>query len=148
MLTHILQMLGSSTTGAQLGIKAVLVTAVILLVVSITRSEGARHMAVRRILTFIFAIAALSAIIFPQALSSLALFLGVGRGTDLVLYGLVIVFFGYLVVDWRRHLATDRQITILTRRLAILEARDHSNAQENVSTKPPSEEKNGETGLP
>lgn len=123
MLTATITAPAAQAITAQLGIKLVLLAAVVVLVFLITRIQGARNLALRRLITVAFAILAGLAIIFPQTLSSVANFLGVGRGTDLILYALVVFFFASLVVHWRTHNQHQRELTLVARRLAILEAR-------------------------
>ena len=68
-------------------VQIVLVIAVILVSVAMMRGGvNARHLALRRIMLMIFAMAAALSIFFPDALTRVAGFLGIGRGTDLVLY--------------------------------------------------------------
>ena len=54
--------------------------------------SGARHQAGRRIVTLAFVIFAFVSIAVPSVVSRIAYFVGVGRGTDLLLYALVIAF--------------------------------------------------------
>jgi len=64
----------------------------------------------------------LVAILFPEAVTSLARNLGIQRGADLVLYAAVLaglMGFFFLLTKFR---ATQRQITLLTRRIAIYDA--------------------------
>ena len=76
---------------------------------------GARHRAGRRIVTLAF-------VIF--AIVSIAHFVGVGRGTDLLLYVLVIAFLLQILSSFRRNAALERQITRLARRVALDDAPD------------------------
>ena len=62
------------------------------------------------------------AVIFPSAVTAVARVVGVGRGTDLLLYGLIVVFVGNSILQQRRHRHTEREITELARQLAILQA--------------------------
>ncbi|MGO1174296.1 MAG: DUF2304 family protein [Actinomycetaceae bacterium] len=105
-------------------IQIILLVAVVAFTVLLTRSTaGSRHQAIRRLGLIAFMILAALSVLFPSWVSSVARFVGVGRGTDLVLYVLVVVFFGYVVVTARGHARRDRQTTILARRLAIREAK-------------------------
>lgn len=79
-------------------------------------------MAFRRLFLLIFAAAGVLAVAFPGTLSRLARLVGVGRGTDLLLYVLVVVFIGSLAMHSRRAAELARMITLTTRRVAILEA--------------------------
>ena len=42
-------------------------------------------------------------------------FLGVGRGADLLLYGLTVVFLGYVAASYRRMRQMEQQVTVLAR---------------------------------
>ena len=77
----------------------------------------------RRILALLFAVLAAVAIIYPPVISAVAAFLGVGRGTDLLLYMLVIVVLATWLVQWRYNIAVQTRLTELTRALALSEAR-------------------------
>ncbi|MFC8922686.1 DUF2304 domain-containing protein [Cellulosimicrobium sp. NPDC057127] len=92
--------------------------------VLLTRSTAnARHQAIRRLLLVAFVVAAVLAILFPEILSVVANAVGVGRGTDLLLYALVIAFVSYIATSHRRANQLARKITVLTRELSLAEAR-------------------------
>lgn len=104
-------------------VQVVLVLAVILVAFALMRGgSNARHLAIRRILLLIFAAAAVFSIFFPAVLSSAAEFLGIGRGTDLVLYATIICFFVYMATTYQRFRTMEISITKLSRRLALDEA--------------------------
>jgi hypothetical protein len=84
------------------------------------RGRGARHQALRRILLLAFIAAAASSVFFPQIWTWLAHFFGVGRGTDLLLYFLVLIFIGSLANTYRRFRQIERELTALARQLALL----------------------------
>ncbi|NMW65273.1 DUF2304 domain-containing protein [Mobiluncus mulieris] len=104
---------------SHLGIKVVLLVAVVFGLVYVSRLKGARNLAMRRILAALFAVGAALAIIFPNLISAVARFLGVGRGTDLLLYSLVVVVVATWLVQWRYNIAVQARITELTRSLAL-----------------------------
>ena len=81
--------------------------------------SGARHQAGRRIVTLTFVIFAIVSIAVPAVISRIAHFVGVGRGTDLLLYVLVIAFLLQILSSFRRNAALERRITRLARRIAI-----------------------------
>lgn len=85
--------------------------------------SGARHLALRRIAIAGFAALAVLSVLFPDAWNAAARIVGVGRGTDLLLYGTIVVFLLYMVTTYRRFRAMETQITLLARRVAIDEAR-------------------------
>ena len=106
----------------QWGIKIVLLIVVAVGLVYVSRLQGARDLALRRILALLFAVLAAVAIIYPPVISAVAAFLGVGRGTDLLLYMLVIVVLATWLVQWRYNIAVQARLTELTRALALSEA--------------------------
>lgn len=78
-------------------------------------------------------ISALAAILFPEAITVVAQFLGIKRGADLILYGSVLASlmgFFYLLTKFR---ATQRQITLLTRKMAIYDAELDRTSRSEVS---------------
>jgi hypothetical protein len=68
-------------------------------------------------------LAAAIAVAQPSLLQQLANWLGIGRGTDVLLYGLVFAFFGTTFFLYSRTVQLQRQITQLVRRHAIDGAR-------------------------
>ncbi|NCD19653.1 MAG: DUF2304 domain-containing protein [Actinobacteria bacterium] len=98
----------------------------------LTRSAaGARHQAIRRILLVVFVVFAAATVLFPQALTELAKFVGVGRGADLLLYALVIAFLGYVSTSYRRMSRMEDRIARLSRQVALSTVR-----QPGVTTPP------------
>ncbi|MGO1316897.1 MAG: DUF2304 domain-containing protein [Cellulomonadaceae bacterium] len=107
-----------------LAVQVLLLVSIGVIAVLLNRSTAdARHQAIRRLLLAGFVVAAALSVIFPQWLSHAANLLGVGRGTDLVLYALVIAFLGYIASNHRRTSRLSAQITALTRELTLAEAR-------------------------
>jgi small membrane protein len=105
-------------------IQMILLLAIAIVAVLLTRSTaGARHQAIRRLFLLGFVAVAVFSIIFPTWLSKAANALGVGRGTDLLLYGLVIAFLSYIATNHRNTKQVSRQITLLTRELTLSQAR-------------------------
>lgn len=101
-------------------IKVILLVGVIGVTVLLTRSTaGARHQAVRRLLLVGFVLLAAMAILFPAMLTTVARWVGVGRGADLLLYGLTITFLGYVAASYRRMRQLEQQNTVLARQLAL-----------------------------
>ena len=98
------------------------ILAVIGIAVLVVRGGGARHQAVRRILLVLFVLGAAVAVLFPQVLTWIANLVGIGRGTDLLLYLLVIAFLALVATTYRRFRQMEEQITTLSRRLALFEA--------------------------
>ena len=104
-------------------IQLLLIAAIVLLAAFVMRRTGSdSHLAIRRILFGVFVVAAILAVLFPQWLTWLANLVGVGRGTDLLLYALVLVFLVFVWTQYRRNIALQRQLTLLARKVALLEA--------------------------
>ena len=108
------------TTNRQFLIQAVLILAVAAVGWMMLRTPaGARHQAGRRLATLAFVAFAVFNITFPWVMSSIAHRMGVGRGTDFLLYALVIAFLAQILSSFRRNSARERQITHLARRIAL-----------------------------
>lgn len=104
-------------------IQFLLIAAIIVLAVFMMRRTGAdSHLAIRRLLMGLFVIVAVLSVLFPQWLSWLARLVGVGRGTDLVLYGLIVMFLAFVYSQYRRNVALQRHLTLLARKIALMEA--------------------------
>ncbi len=103
-------------------IQVLLIVVVILVVARLFRSRGARAQAIRRIGLVVFAAFAAVSILFPDVWSRLARMVGVGRGTDLVLYALVVAFLSFTVTTYLRFRDLETNYTRLARRIALTEA--------------------------
>jgi hypothetical protein len=86
------------------------------------RRSGARSLAIRRLSLIAFAAFAATSVLFPGIWNTLAHWVGVGRGTDLLLYGVIVLFLGFVVTTYLRFRAMEVQITRLARRIALDEA--------------------------
>lgn len=107
-----------------LWIQILLVLGLILTAVYLVRSTpSASHQAIRRILVIIAVLVGVVAVIWPGLLSAIAHALGVGRGADLLLYGLVVVFLVESVSNYKRSVTASRTTSALARELALTEAR-------------------------
>nr|WP_223875400.1 DUF2304 domain-containing protein [Nanchangia anserum] len=87
-----------------------------------------RNTAVRRLGVALFAVFAAISVIWPELVSRAAHVIGVGRGTDLVLYLLLVAFLASLVTASKRRSVLDRKITSLAREVALAAARVPDNA--------------------
>ena len=103
-------------------IQVLLIAVVVLVVARIFRSRGARAQAIRRIGLVVFAGFAAISILFPDVWTSIAKFVGIGRGTDLVLYALVVAFLSFTVTTYLRFRDLETNYTRLARRIALSEA--------------------------
>lgn len=104
-------------------IQLILVAAVLGILYVFVRSSNAIYVqASKRIGLVLFAVANVYAVMRPDDLTAVAHFLGVGRGTDLVLYALVVAFMAGMFSMYQRFRVVDRRYTELARTVAIREA--------------------------
>jgi hypothetical protein len=103
----------------QLLIQVLLIAVVIAVVARLFRSRGARAQAIRRLGLLLFAAFAIVSILFPDVWNRIARMLGVGRGTDMVLYALVVAFLSFTVTTYLRFRDLETRYTKLARRLAL-----------------------------
>jgi hypothetical protein len=82
--------------------------------------------------------AAAAAVVFPDVTQVVAQFVGVGRGTDLVLYVSVTAVVFVLVHYYTKFVDLQQQITTLTRELAIQRAEAEAHAAGKRDASPPS----------
>jgi hypothetical protein len=103
-------------------IQLVLIGVVIIIAVRLLRGRGARTQAVRRLGLLLFAALAVWSILFPSVWDQFARLVGVGRGTDMVLYALVVAFLSFTLTTYLRFRDLETRYTRLARRLALDEA--------------------------
>lgn len=112
-------------------IQFLLIVAVVVLGGVVMRRTGAdSHLAIRRLLMMLFVIAAVLSVLFPQWLTWVATLIGVGRGTDLLLYALVVMFLAFVYTQFRRNAQLERRLTLLSRRIALMDAEAHATDDE------------------
>lgn len=105
----------------QIVIQVVLIVSLVFIGLGLTRSTAsARHQAVRRILLLLFVVFAVFAVLLPETVTWIARLVGVGRGTDLLLYALVIAFLGALAATFTKTAQLEDRITQLAREVALL----------------------------
>lgn len=107
----------------QIIVQIALVLAVIVVSVALMRGgSNARHLAIRRIMLVLFACVAAFSVFFPSALTHVARMLGIGRGTDLVLYALIVSFLVFMATTYQRFRHLENSLTMLSRRIALDDA--------------------------
>jgi small membrane protein len=103
-------------------VQLLLIVVVLVVAVRLLRDRGARTQAVRRLGLMLFAALAVWSILFPSVWNQIARLVGVGRGTDMVLYALVVAFLSFTLTTYVRFRDFEARFTKLARRLALDEA--------------------------
>lgn len=103
-------------------IQVLLIAAIIIVATRLFRSRGTRTQAVRRLGLLLLAVFAIVSVLFPTLWNRIASLVGVGRGTDMVLYALVVAFLSSTVTTFLRFRELEVRYTRLARRLALDEA--------------------------
>lgn len=107
----------------QIVVQIALVLSVVLVSLALMRGgSNARHLAIRRIMLVLFACVAAFSVFFPELLTQVARFFGIGRGTDLVLYALTVSFLVFMATTYQRFRHLETTFTKLARRIALDEA--------------------------
>ena len=89
--------------------------------------RGSRHagrLAFTRVCSLAFALAWIVAVLFPDLVTTAANLVGVGRGTDLLIYALVLVVLFTGLGQYRRMRELENQLAELTRALALATRQD------------------------
>lgn len=106
-------------------IQVILVAAFAVIFVIALRSRSAHSVnAWKKIAFAALMVLVVIAVLAPGAVSVVARAIGVGRGTDLVLYLLAVTFGFYVVNQYLRAQESRHQLHQLARRIAILEAQE------------------------
>jgi small membrane protein len=114
-------------------IQVLLIAVVLAVAARLFRSRGARSQAVRRLGLIVFAAFAVVSILFPDLWNKIARVAGVGRGTDMVLYALVVAFLSFTVTTYLRFREFELRYTKLARRLALDEAQRQQRPPEQAA---------------
>lgn len=107
-------------------IQVVLIVVVVAVAAQLFRSRGERSQALRRIGLVAFAAFAVISILFPNVWNRIATLVGVARGTDVVLYALVVAFLSFAGTTYIRFREMETRYTRLARRIALDEAHQAS----------------------
>ncbi len=110
-------------------VQLLLIVVVVVAAVRLLRDRGARTQAVRRLGLMLFAALAVWSILFPSVWNQIARLVGVGRGTDMVMYALVVAFLSFTLTTYVRFRDLEARYTKLARRLALDEAGPPQQAQ-------------------
>lgn len=100
-------------------IQIILLCGIVLVALTLLRRAGARHQAIRRLALVFFGAFAVTSVIFPNIWNAFAEIVGVGRGSDLLLYGTIMVLLGYMATSYIRFRELETRFTKLARRIAL-----------------------------
>ncbi len=100
-------------------IKIVLIAGIALAAALMMRGPAHRQLALRRMFGISLAAIGVAAVAWPELTTRAANLVGVGRGTDLVLYLAVLAFSFLSVALYQRIARLESSITRLTRELAL-----------------------------
>lgn len=115
-------------------IQILLVVAVFVLLIFFLRHHGTTRSAAGFKVGFVLFLAfGVLAVLFPQGVSALANLVGVGRGTDLLLYALVVAFAFYSINIYLRFKEVDLRYARLVRIIALRDAEPPEAASEVAS---------------
>lgn len=107
----------------QIIVQIALVLAVIIVSLALMRGgSNARHLAIRRMMLVLFGLVAAFSVFFPTVLTRAAHLFGIGRGTDLVLYALVVSVLVFMATTYQRFRVLESSLTKLSRRMALDDA--------------------------
>ena len=100
-------------------IQILLLCGISLVGLTLFRRAGARHQAIRRLALVFFGAFAVTSVLVPDIWNDFAALAGVGRGTDLLLYGTIMVLLGYMATSYIRFRELETRFTKLARRIAL-----------------------------
>lgn len=100
---------------------------------------GDRSLAIKRLFAILFAVGAIFAILFPDVLTSIANFFGIGRGVDFLFYIFIIAVLLFAVAAVRSKARADARVTELARAVALMEARMTENQERLTDSNPDKE---------
>jgi small membrane protein len=104
-------------------IQYALVAGVVIIAVVFVRSQhGVRIQASKRVAFFLFLVLNVYAVARPDDVTRVAHLLGVGRGTDLLLYALIVAFVFAMLATYLRINEDEQRVTQLARAVAIRDA--------------------------
>ncbi|MCL2422936.1 MAG: DUF2304 domain-containing protein [Micrococcales bacterium] len=103
-------------------IKLIIIAAIVVVTAVLLRQGGSRMLAMRRLAMGVFAALFAASVLFQGVWTVVANAVGVGRGTDLLLYLFIVVMLFYIVATHLHFRGVEAQITLLARHQALAEA--------------------------
>jgi small membrane protein len=108
-------------------IQGILLVAIFGLMVYLLQNKNtARLRAWKKLLLFLFMLFAAVSILWPQTMTDVAHLVGVGRGTDLLLYGTVVCFVFFVLATYLKFKEMEQQYVKLARQIALVDAKQQS----------------------
>ena len=106
-----------------IAIQAVLVVGFVAFLFKVLSNPASYQLrAWTKILAILFVMAAIVTVLFPNSTNTVAHWLGVSRGADLLLYLLTLAFIFSLFNGYTHEKRLQKRIVLLARKVAILEA--------------------------
>ena len=94
----------------------------------ISRSIGSRSKAARTLLLFLLPALVGYSVILPETWQSMANFVNVDRGSDLLLYVTVLTLITYIGYNFGKFRYLEKRIVILVQQLALLQSKEEPNS--------------------
>ncbi|MEZ5117559.1 MAG: DUF2304 domain-containing protein [Candidatus Nanopelagicales bacterium] len=105
-----------------MGIRLLLLAGAGALAFVLLRGRGPRSSAFARVMLFLLLVGFVVAVISPELLTAAANAVGVGRGTDLLVYALTVAVLYLAITTYLKLRDVRDQVTVLARRIALDEA--------------------------
>lgn len=118
-------------------IQIALIVVTLLVAARLLIGSGQRTQAVRRLSLIVFAALAILSILIPKVWTKIAHAVGIGRGTDLILYALVVAFFSFVATAFKRQRENEQRYTQLARKMALAEAPPIPGTEADDARRPP-----------
>lgn len=112
-------------------IKSLLIASILWIAWYFLSSRGSsRTNAFKKLSLLAFICVAIIAVLLPDSLTTIANMLGVGRGADLLLYGITVIVIFQLFNNYSKDKHNQKQVVELARRIAIIEALQRDRMQQ------------------
>ena len=109
-----------------------LIGLIVIARIVIRKPRSASHLAMRRLAMLVLIVFACFAVLFPTVLNSLARMIGIERGINLLVYGLVLALFAQMANSYRRDAEAEARLTLLARAVALADFDSRTAARERV----------------
>ena len=96
-----------------------LITSVILVFIFVRNYDGVRRKVSARLFVIVFFFAFIFSVIYPEQITKIANFFGVGRGSDFMFYNFIVFGLGMLALLYRKIVHLERRLVELNRQASI-----------------------------